>query len=256
MPKFEIEIGDNGELVGTAPTELDAIFKRIETTAHGAGFTTGTTKATEEAKAQIEAARIAERARIEALAPLQKDQYERESAENKTLKTQLLEVSRSHGDALKSQEERNAQALLERSGRNQKLSERIVALTKDSLKGHAVRFGARDESLAELEVILHSSIGYDDDMTPYVRNGDGSRRTVQGKDLTIDAFVKEYLDTHTHHRKPTTGGGGGARGGASFHGHKGGDISADAAKARYEGGDRSAGAINDLFEATRQKKAS
>lgn len=256
MPTLQIEIDDKGELVGTPPTELDGIFKRIETTAHGAGFTKGSTTATEEAKARIEAAVIAERARLEALAPLQKETYEREATENKTLKTQLLELSRAHSDALKSQEERNAQALLDRSERNKKLGDRIVALTKDSLRGHATRFGARDESLAELEVILHSSIGYDDDMTPYVRNGDGSRRTVQGKDLTVADFVKEYLDSHTHHRKPTQAGGGGARGGASLHGHQGGHVSRDAAAARIDAGDRSAGAVNDLFEATRSKKAS
>lgn len=258
MAKFEIEVHDEtGEIVGAPPAQLDAIFKRIETTAHGTGFTTGSTKATEEAKARIEAAIAAERARIEAMAPLQKEQYEREANENKALKTQLLELSRSRDTALKEQEERNAQALLERSERNKTLGERIQTLTRESLRGYASRFGARDESLAELEVILHSSIGYDDkDMTPYVRNGDGSRRTVQGKDMTVEAFVKEYLDGHTHHRKPTQAGGGGARGGATFGGHNTGNVTAEAAVSRIQDGDRSATAINDLFEATRVRKAS
>jgi len=255
MPKFEIEIDDKGEILGQMPAELDALFKRTETAAHGTGFTKGTTQATEEAKARIEAAIAAERARIEAQAPLLKETYEREAAENKTLKSQLLEMSRSHSDSLKSQEERNAQALLERSERNKKLADRITALTKDSLRGHASRFGAREESLAELEVILHSSIGYDDDMTPYVRNGDGSRRTVQGKDMPIDAFVKEYLAGHTHHVKASQPGGGGARGGASMHGHTG-TVGAEAARSRVESGDRSNTAINDLFEATRKARAS
>lgn len=256
MPKFEIEIADDGTLAGTPPTELDAIFKRIETTAHGSGYTKAKAETEEAAKARIEAAVIAERARLEALAPLQRDQYERESAENKTLKAQLLDVSRSHSDALKQQEERHAQALLERTERNKKFADRIVSLTKDALKGYATRYGARDESLPELEVILHSSIGYDDDMQPYVRNPDGSKRTVQGKDLPLDAFVKEYLESHTHHRKPQQAGGGGARGGATVHGFHGGvQPSVDAARARIESGDRSADAINDLWNALPKRAA-
>lgn len=256
MPKFEIEINDTGDLVGDAPAELDTLFKRIETTAHGSGFTKATEKAAAEAKAQIEAAVIAERRRMEQMAPVQAAEYEREKGENKTLKTQLLELSRSHGDTLKSQEERHAAALIERTDALKKRNDRIVALTKKSIIAEAIRHGARDESLSELEVILHSSIGYSDDMEPFVHTGDGrTPKTVQGKPQDLGAFVKEYLDGHSHHKRAPAHQGGGARGGATFGGHRGA-ASADAAKARIqEQGDRSSDAINDLFEATRRKSA-
>jgi hypothetical protein len=71
--------------------------------------------------------------------------------------------------------------------------------------------------------------------------------------MSIDAFVRDYLGSHAHHRKPASGAGGGARGGASFHGHTSGAVSADAAKARVESGDRSASAIDELFRSTRKR---
>lgn len=256
MPKFEIELTETGELVGAPPTELDALFKRTETTAHGAGYTKAKAEAEEAAKARVEAAIAAERARLEALDPIKKDQYERETNENKALKTQMLDLSRSHSDALKSQEERHAAALLERSDKLKKYGERIVGLTKDTLKGLATRYGAREDSLAALELVLHAGIAYDDDMQPYVKNPqDGSRRTAQGKDISLEAYVKEVLESQPYFKKPAAAGGGGARGGASQHGFSGANVTAEAAKARIENGDRTADAINDLFLASRRKRA-
>jgi hypothetical protein len=89
-------------------------------------------------------------------------------------------------------------------------------------------------------------------LNPYVKNGDGTPRNVQGKPMPIGLFVKEYLDGHSHHKRPTAGAGGSARGGASFAGASA-NVSADAATRRVAEGDRSPGAINDLFNATRRK---
>jgi hypothetical protein len=253
MSRIEVELNEQGEIVGEAPESLKAIFARIENTAHGQGFGKGAAKAAEEAKAQIASAVAAEKARIEALAPLEREKFQRESEENKTLKQQMLEASRETDRQMKAREEAHATQLLERAEAIKKRNALIVDLTKAQLRGEAVRAGAREESLAELEVILHAAIGYTDDQVPFVRNDDGTPKTVQGKPQTIAAFVKEYLDGHAHHRRPTGGTGGGARGGASFHGHPGGVPSFDQAAKRIHEGDRSAGAINELFESTRKK---
>lgn len=255
MARIEIELNDQGELVGQAPAELDAIFKRIETTAHGSGYGKGVSKAAEDAKKQIADAVQAEKSRLEAEAPLRQAKYEQMEGDYKALQTRVIETERASSLTLKEREEAHAREMLERADRLKKLGGRIQDLTKAQLRGEARAHGARDESLNELEVILHASIGYDDDMTPFVRNGDGTVRSVQGKPMSIDAFVKEYLDGHTHHRRPASGQGGGARGGASFHGHTGTTVSADVARTRVESGDRSAGAINALFEASRKKSA-
>ncbi len=254
MPRFEIEVDDKGEFVGQLPTEIDAILKRVEITAHGTGFRSGQGKAAEDAKKQLDDAIRAERAKLEAEAPLKQAKYSQMEEDYKALQTRLLEGERSTNQQMKDREETHARELLDRADRLKKFGGRIQELTKAQLRGEARAHGARDESLDELEVILHASVGYDDDMSPFVRNPDGSQRMVQGKPMSVTAFVKEYLDGHTHHRKPAGGQGGNARGGASFHGHTS-NVSAEAAKSRVDGGDRSAGAINELFEATRRKSA-
>jgi len=257
MARIEVEIDETkGEIVGEVPTLLKGILDRIESTTHSAGYGKGAAKAAEEAKAQIasEVARV--KADLESQAPIKAAQFEQMQTEYKGLQTRLLENEREHGRTVQSIGETHARELLDRSDRLKKLGGRIVDLTKSQLRGEARGAGARDESLDELEVILHAAIGYDDDMTPYVKNGDGTPRTVQGKPMSLTAFVKEYLDGHSHHRRPVQGAGGGARGGASFHGHNGGaSVTADQAKERIQSGDRSGEAVNNLFEATRAKKS-
>jgi len=255
MARIELELDEQkGEFVGEVPEAVKAIFARIENTAHGAGFGKGAAKAAEEAKAQIIAAVATEKAKLEALAPLEKEKYQRESEENKTLKQQMLEASREADRLLKAREEAHATQLLERAEALKKRNARIIEQTKDQLIAEARAHGARDESLSELKTILHAFISYTDDMDPFIRNDDGTPKTVQGKPQTIGAFVKEYLDGHTHHKRPAAGSGGGARGGASMHGHSGQTPSVEVARQRVEAGDRSSQAINDLFEASRAKR--
>lgn len=251
--RIEVELDDKGEIVGQAPAEIDAIFKRIETTAHGSGYGKGVSKAAEDAKKQIADSIAAAKAQLEADAPVKQAKYAQMEDDYKVLQTRMIESERALNSTMKDREEQHARELLDRSDRLKKFGGRIQDLTKSQLRGEARAYGARDESLDELEVILHASIGYDDDMSPFVRNPDGSQRMQQGKPMPVSLFVKEYLDGHTHHRKPAGGTGGGARGGASFHGHTS-NVSAEAARARVEGGDRSSTAINELFEAVSRRK--
>jgi len=254
MPRIEFELDDKGEIVGETPEPLKAIFTRIETSSHGVGYGKGVAKAAEDAKKQIEDTVKAKVAEMEAKLPGERSKWAQIDEDNKALKTRLIENDREHDGTLKAAEERHAKELLDRADKLKKVSARVVDMTKATLRSEARGAGARDESLSELEVILHASIGYDDDMQPFVRADDGSPKQIAGKAQTIAAFVKEYLDTHTHHRKPTAGSGGGARGGASLRG--GGNTSTvDQAQARIESGDRSPGAINELFEASRKKSA-
>jgi hypothetical protein len=255
MGRIELELDDKGDIVGATPAEIDAIFKRIESSAHGAGYGKGVSKAAEDAKKQIADAIAAEKARLEAEAPLKQAKYAQMEDDYKSLQTRLIDTERASSNTLKEREEAHARERIDWADRTKKFGSRIQDLTKAQLRGEARAHGARDESLDELEVILHSAIGYDDDMNPYVRNGDGTVRNVQGKPMSIAAFVKEYLDGHTHHRRPAGGQGGGARGGASFHGHTHTVVNADAARARVDAGDRSASAINELFEATRARRS-
>lgn len=252
MPRIELELDDKGELLGEVPEGLKSIFTRIETTAHGQGYGKGVAKAAEDAKKQIADTVAAKLAEKDALLPIERAKWSQVEEDNKSLQTRIIETEREHDRFLKSREEVHAKELLDRADALKKRAGVIVEMTKATLRTEARALGAREESTEELEVILHSSIGYDDEGRPFVKGADGNPKTVHGKPQSIGSFVKDYLDTHPHHRKAPAGQGGGARGGAAFHGHSGSPSSPDQARTRVESGDRSADAINELFKATRR----
>lgn len=260
MPRFEIELDDKGELAGDVPAELTGLIERREIMAHGNGFRGGQTKAGEDAKAQLESAIKAERTRLEAQQPLEREKWQAAEEENKTLKTQLTNSMRESSKTLQQREEAHAEEITRRADSLNKRNQKIQALVTANLRALAASAGARDESLSELEVILQHRIGYDDDMEPFVKGEDGQpAKLTNGNPVGIDVFVKQYLDNHPHHRKPTPGQGGGARGGATLRGGTHGSNTtgtAAAASQRIMDGDRSPAAINELFEASRSKRAS
>lgn len=255
MPKLEIEIDDKGEFVGALPTEFDAILQRIKSVSHGEGFGKGNAKAAEEAKQQIADAIKSAKMKMELEQPLERQKWAEIDERNKLLSAQVEQISAESRKQLTAREEVHATETTKRVEALKKRESKIQDLVNSSLRIMATQAGARDESLSELEVILQHRIGFDDDMEPYVKGEDGQpAKTVAGNPLGIPAFVQQYLDNHPHHRKPTTGRGGDARRGASLSGHPS-PASIDAAKSRYDGGDRSPSAINDIFEASRKKTA-
>lgn len=251
MPQFTVEFDDKGELVGDAPAELNALFKRIETTHYGQGYGKGVAKAAEDAKKQIEDNVKAEVARLNALAPLEAEKHKALEAEYQSLQGRFTELAKDSDRQLKGREEAHAREIVARTEALAKRDVQIRKLVQAQIRADALGYGAREESLGELELILIGQIGYDDDMEPFVKDEDGKPRQLHGKSVGLSTYVKQYLDSHPHHRKPAPGVGGGARGGASFH--QQGAATADAAKARVDNGDRSAGAITDLFNATRKR---
>ncbi len=256
MPKFEVEIDDKGEFVGTLPTEMTTVLDKLKTSAHGEGYGKGAQKAAEEAKAQIEAAIKAEKAKLEATMPLEKAKWDDIDAQNKLLKGQIETTVAEHRKRMTELSESHATELTQRMAALQARDAKIRTLVNGQLRALAAQAGARDESLPELEVILQHRIGYDDNMEPFVLAEDGKSKatTAAGNPLGIDVFVKQYLENHQHHRKPAPGRGGDARGGASLRAASL-TTSATAARERVESGDRSVEAISDLFHATRKQPA-
>lgn len=252
--KIEVDIDEKGEFIGTVPAELDAILKKLEAAAHGAGFGKGSQKAAEEAKKQIEDAIKTERIKLEANMPVERAKWTEIDEQNKLLKSQLETTLQESRKALTSREEAHAVEITKRMEALKKRDAKITDLVNGQLRALAAQAGARDESLDELAIILRHRIGFDDDMEPYVKAEDGSpARTAAGNPLTMDVFVKTYLDNHPHHRKAAQGRGGDARRGASLSPAGGAPATVEAAKQRFESGDRSPSAINDIFEASRKK---
>ena len=255
MPKFDIELDDKGDFVGALPTELDAVLQRIKSVSHGEGYGKGAQKAAEEAKQQIADAIKAEKLKLEMQAPLERQKWTEIDEENKRLKTLIDTTTSESRKQLTAREEAHAVEITKRMDALQKRNAKIQGLVTAQIRALAAQAGARDESLPELEVILQHRIGFDDDMEPYVKGEDGQpAKTSAGNPLGIDVFVKQYLDNHPHHRKATTGRGGDARRGASMAG-AGIVPTVEAARTRYESGDRSPSAINDIFEAGRKQKS-
>jgi len=253
MPKFEIEIDDKGEIIGKPPAEIDALFKRTETGAYGGGLKKGREDALTEAQKAAEEKIAAERAKWEKENPVERaKQLEEENL--KFRESEALLVKR-FNETSRQREENHAKEIADKAEMVAKRDRRLAEQMKATIRAEALAAGARDESLSELEVILGSKVAYDDDLEPYVKGDDGKPVLVHGKPQPVGVFVKAYLEAHAHHRKPVAGAGGGARGGASLSGQQG-DVTEATAKARIESGDRSPGAIDALFNATRKQRAS
>lgn len=253
MPQFQIEIDDKGDFIGQLPTEVDAILKRIEATSHGKGFGAGAAKAAEEAKKQIEdtvAARVRE---MEARQPLERERFEGIEKENGTLKSRIDDMVRTHERTLRSREEQHAEELNKRVDSLRKRDGKIIELVGGQVRGLAIAAGARDESLDEIQIIIGHQIGFDDDMAPFIKSSDGSPLQQHGKPVSLESFVKSYIESHPHHRKTTQQRSGQPGRGASFQQGGKETASLEAATNRVQGGDRSASAINDLFLAGRKK---
>lgn len=254
MVRIELDLDDKGDIVGDVPEALKGIFTRIETAAHGQGYGKGVAKAAEDAKKQIAETVAVELAKKEAMLPIERAKWAQVDEDNKALQTRILENDREHDRTLKAREETHAKELLDRAEALKKRNARIMDLTTAKVRAEALQAGAREELADALQVLLLSSIGYDDDMEPFVKNPDGSQKFVHGSPQSIAGFVKEYLDTNPLFRKPPAGQGGRATGGRTFQGHvPESPVSVDAAKRRIDSGDRSAGAIEELFQATRKK---
>ena len=249
MPRITLDVNDDGEIVGQTPAELDAIFKRIDAASRDRGHSKGMSEAAEKAKKQIEDNVKAELAKHETLAPLEQARYKSLDQENANLKKRLLEVSSQGERALKEHDESHARETATQTDALTKRENRLRDLVKRTLRAEAVAAGARDESLVELDVILGAFIGFDDDMNAFVRGEDGQPRLLHGKPIEIPAFVKEYLESHPHHRRSTPGQGRGARASVVA-----GASDVEVIRNRIEREGMSTDAIEDLFQATRSTR--
>lgn len=254
MAKFEVEIDDTkGDFVGDPPELIKAWLERNTTQAYGTGYRNGSEKTKTDTAKQFEETLKAELAKKDALAPMERAKFAQMEEETKALNSRFTQAITEHTKTLRDREEAHAREITARSEALKAREQNIKEIVGGSLEFLAMSYGAREESLPELNVILKNYIGYADDMKPFVKDPDGNPRLVSGKPMEIKSFVKEYLDGHPHHRKPSTGVGGAARGGASFQGVVRDAATVAAVQQRIAAGDRSVGSINDLFEASRRK---
>ncbi len=258
--RFEIELDDKGDFAGQLPPEVAEAHKRIGIMAHGTGFQAGQAKAADEAKKQHADALAAAKNSWDAQLPLERAKWDAIDSENTTIKSQLADTMREHGKTLNRLSENHAEEITKRAQLIDKRNSKIAGLVRTNIRGLLTQHGAADGAIPMLEhFLLEKHVGFDEDMEPYVKGDDGKpMKTNTGTGVSLDAFIKQYIESTPQFRKPALGQGGGARGGASYSqgAYNGTVASFQTAQDRIDKGDRSADAINDLILAATRHKAS
>lgn len=240
MPKIqiadglEIEVRDKDGVLemSSVPEALRNVLQTEFDRAYGKGAA----KAGEEAKKQLETA--VEQARKEAKAaggdPVLAERAKNLERELSQLKEAEAVRNNQHEEAQRLREERHAKELedirrsvTERDQEIERRTKRISELVTSDIRIAAIKHGAREQSLGELDMLLRGRIGLDKDLKAYVKDEKDPEKPAVGTDgktpVTIDGLVQQYLTDHPHHKAAAVGRGGGAQGGSSLAGGKGAD---------------------------------
>jgi bifunctional DNA-binding transcriptional regulator/antitoxin component of YhaV-PrlF toxin-antitoxin module len=147
-------------------------------------------------------------------------------SENSRFKELEAKRKGDHEEAKKLAEERHAAELRDRedklAAKDAELSrrhERLRAMLGAEIRAAATAAGARDESLPELQKLLGADLDLDaTTLEGFVKDADGKPLEKDGKRVSIEFHVAQYLADHPHHLKTGRGKGGSAPGGQSLRG--------------------------------------
>lgn len=207
MPVIEVEVGDDGALV-KVPEPVQKLIDKA--------FGQGQVKAAEELRRQkSEGDPVA----AEKLKALESENSKLKEAEAKA-RNDFAEAERLRSERHQREldDERKAAAALK--GEVDKRTTRIQELARKEIRVAAIDAGARKESLEELETLLGQHIALDDALQPFVQGKDAGKPLLDkdGKPVTVEGFVAQYLADHSHHKAAPAGRGGGAQGGRLLSG--------------------------------------
>jgi len=233
MAKIEIDLPDDGTL---DENNLPEVLKKPFQAMFDKAFGKGAEKAAKEAKAQLEKEidRVTKELKTAGGDPVLAEKAK--SLELELSQLREAEATRTNNlqEAQRIRDERHAKEIEDRDGKVkaaqteiERRTARIRELVTSEVRIAAQRHGARDESLDELDLLLSRRIGLNaDDLQAFVADDkDPSKPAVgaDGKPVTIDGLVQQYLTDHPHHKAPAGGRGGGAAGGKSLAGDKTGE---------------------------------
>jgi len=225
MAKLEIEIGDDGA-IGTLPEELQKFLdKKI-----GKAYSEAHEKALKTLREKPDPVEVERAKTLEVEVSKLK---EAEAIREKRYEDAQAEAKKRHDAELADK----ATALDAKEAEVRRRTTRIEELARKEIRTVALANGARRESLDELELILGSAIGLDDALQVFVKSTEDAgkgRLDKDGKAVTIEGFVAQYLTDHPHHKAPASGRGGGAQGGRSLSGTTLTGVEADKAAALDE----------------------
>lgn len=221
MPTIEVAISDDGK-IEKVPAEIQKLIDR----AFGQGQAKASDEAAERTKAEIDRIKKAGD-----LSPAEREKLQTTEAELSKAREALALRDKNYDEAQKIRDARHTAELAERDVKVKateaeldKRTDRIRTLLGKEIRAIATAEGARKESLDELEVLLGGRIGLDDALQAFVKDAKDAGKTALGQDgkpVTVEGLVKQYLTDHPHHRAGTPGRGGGAGGGRSTVGATG-----------------------------------
>jgi hypothetical protein len=145
--------------------------------------------------------------------PVERERLRQLESELSAYKIAEAEREKRYEEALKMREADLAEKLKAKDADIARRTQRLADLLGAEVRAAALKHGAREESLEDLDVLLSHRIALDDDLNVVVLGDDGE----PVEDGTIDALVAQTLDIKPYFRR-AHGTGGGARGGASTRG--------------------------------------
>lgn len=235
MPVLEIEVNEDGSFGKLPDTIQTFVNKKIAEAKRQAEERTET-KLTPYLADPAELERL--RQRDKQLADVELKEAERVKDYEKARKIQEDAHAKDKHDAIAAEKKNTARAI-----------ERVKAGVSKSIRAAALASGARAESLEELERLLAAEVDLDDELNEFVvdaKDRKAPRLDADGKPVSIEGLVTEYLKTHPHHVASAPARGGRAPGGATFSGRPSvpGDARSEArAKVAEAPTDRNIGAL-------------
>lgn len=206
MAEVTIEIDDKGN-IGTLP---EPVQKFLDGRINDA-FKRGAAKVEAELKDRT-------------MDPAEKERLKLLEQENAKFKEEKALADKNYEEARRLQEERLSkiaaekdEAIKARDAEVTRRTARLKSMLGSEIRAAAVAAGARDESLPELVKLLGADVDLDDDLQPVVKGEDGNPLAGKdGKPISIEGFVTQYLAEHPHHLRGSRGVPGKAQDGAAF----------------------------------------
>lgn len=202
MADVTIEIDDQGN-IGKLPEPLQKFFDK--------GFNEAFRKGAAKVEQEL-SGRLADPSATEKLRLLEDENSRYKEAELRRQKeyeeADRLKEER-HAAALKDREEKLAAAATAIEQRTTRLKQAIGS----DIRAAAIAAGAREESLPELVKLLGADVDLDANLQTVVIGEDKTPRMKDGKPVTVEGLVTDYLAAHPHHLR-----GGRSTSGRSTHG--------------------------------------
>lgn len=201
MATVEVEINEDGT-PGTLPAPLQELMnKRIDE-----AYQKGANKAEKRLGALV-------------VDPKELETLRTAAKELEDAKLVIAERDKDWKTAQDIRDKRHADELKSERDAHLKTRGKVREFVGKSIRIAAVEAGARTESLDELEHLIGAAVDLDADLNPFVKGEDGSPRTNdKGETVTLEGFIREYLDRKPHHKAAPAVKGGKAPGGAAYRG--------------------------------------